>query len=145
MQKLKNKILAIDFGTKVIGTAINDISLNLSLPYSEIQNNNLKFKKILEIIEEENISEIVIGYPVTRNSYVSERHQLIIDFKDELIKLIPSSIPVVLFDESYSTKNSQESLKSFNVKTSKLQKNKDMVAASIILENYINSKIRKLR
>ncbi|MDE7088112.1 MAG: Holliday junction resolvase RuvX, partial [Malacoplasma sp.] len=46
------------------------------------------------------------------------------------------------FDESFSTKNSYSSLKNFKVKTSKLDKNKDMIAASIILENYLNSKTK---
>lgn len=141
MQNLKSKILAIDFGTKIIGTAINDINLNLCLPYCEIVNNELKFKKIIEIIEEENIKEVVIGFPKTQNSYVSERHQLIIDFKNELSELLKNTnIEICFFDESYSTKSSKESLMNFNIKTSKLKKNKDMIAASIILENYLASK-----
>ncbi|MDE5545732.1 MAG: Holliday junction resolvase RuvX [Malacoplasma sp.] len=138
--QLKGKVLAIDFGTKILGIAISDNEQKLCLPYCQLKNNNNLFKKIIEIIEEEKVIEIVIGFPKTNNGYVSQRHQLIIDFKKTLDDKLQSKITTTFFDESFSTKSSYDSLKSFNVKTSKLDKNKDMIAASIILENYLNSK-----
>lgn len=139
MEKL-NKILSIDFGTKTIGIAISDNEKKYALPFCEIPNNNIKFNKIIEIIKEECVGLIIIGYPKTNNGYVSERHAIINEFKNELDKTLQESnlnIETLFFDESYSTKNSYDSLKSFNIKTSKLTKNKDMIAASIILENYL--------
>lgn len=133
-----NKIMAIDFGTKIIGIAISDISLKFAIPYCEITNDNLSIKKILEIINEENINKIVLGFPKTQNNYVSERHQLILDFKKKLEENLITKIEVELVDESYSTKSTYDSLKSFKISTNKLKKNKDMIAASIILENYLN-------
>lgn len=136
-----NKILAIDFGTKIIGIAISDIDHKFAIPYCEINNDNKVFFKINEIIDEESISKIVLGYPKTHNDYVSERHKLILNFKNELkLNVVSKDIDIELFDESYSTKQTYESLKEFNIKTSKLKKNKDMIAASIILENYLKSK-----
>ncbi|MDE7088151.1 MAG: Holliday junction resolvase RuvX, partial [Malacoplasma sp.] len=75
------KILAIDFGTKIVGIAISDENRKFALPYCELSNNILIFEKIIEIIKEEKIIEVVIGFPKTNNGYVSQRHQLIIDFK----------------------------------------------------------------
>ena len=136
----KGKILAIDFGTKIIGIAISDNDQKFALPYCQIENNNKSFNKIIEIVNEENIIEVIIGFPKTNNNYKSERHQLVIDFKNELDNKLDQKIKTQFFDESYSTQATYQSLKSFNVKTNKLDKNKDMVAASIILENYLNKK-----
>lgn len=140
MKKL-NKILCIDFGTKIIGFAITDNERKFALPFCEIPNNQNKFNKILEFIESENIGLIIVGYPKTRNNYVSERHQIINNFKNELDEVITNKnldVKAIFYDESYSTKSSFDSLKNFNVKTNKLSKNKDMIAASIVLENYLN-------
>ncbi|MDE5766922.1 MAG: Holliday junction resolvase RuvX [Malacoplasma sp.] len=136
------KVLAIDFGTKIMGIAISDENQKFALPYCELSNNNLIFKKIIEIIEEEKIIEVIIGFPKTNNGYVSQRHQLIKDFKKNLDDKLEKKVSTLFFDESFSTKNSYNSLKKFKVKTSKLDKNKDMIAASIILENYLNSKTK---
>ncbi|MDE7075567.1 MAG: Holliday junction resolvase RuvX [Malacoplasma sp.] len=134
--------MAIDFGTKIVGIAISDENRKFALPYCELSNNILIFEKIIEIIKEEKIIEVVIGFPKTNNGYVSQRHQLIIDFKKNLDDKLEKKVSTLFFDESFSTKNSYSSLKNFKVKTSKLDKNKDMIAASIILENYLNSKTK---
>ena len=143
MTNLKSKILAIDYGTKIIGTAVNETEIGMCLPYIEIRNDDNKLNKIKDIVNEENITEIVIGFPVTKNNYVSERHQLILDFKNELETFLNHKLPIVFFDESYTTKDSINQLREFNIKTSKLKKNKDMLAASIILENYLKTKLNK--
>lgn len=129
------KILGIDFGTKTIGIAISDCEKKFSIPYCEIANDSKTINKIKEIVDDENVDLIVLGYPKTINNYVSERHQLIIDFQKKLEACL--KIKIVFQDESYSTSTAFQSLKSYNVKNSKIKKNKDMIAASIILENYL--------
>lgn len=137
---MKAKILAIDFGTKTIGLAISDNDNKFAIPYCEIKNDNKMFDEILEIISFENIKTIIIGFPKTENNYVSQRHALIEEFKQKLHDKINDDIKVFFVDESYSTQNAFNSLKEFNIKTSRLKKNKDMIAASIILENYLKYK-----
>ena len=117
------KILAIDFGTKIVGIAISDENQKFALPYCELSNNILIFEKIIEIIKEEKIIEVVIGFPKTNNDYVSQRHQLIIDFKKNLDDKLEKKVSTLFFDESFSTKNSYSSFINFKVKTSKLYKN----------------------
>ena len=77
---VKKRILAIDYGTKYIGLAITDDDNTFSVPYSVEENTNNFFDKLIEIIYEENIGIIVIGYPTTFDGYVSARHKLINDF-----------------------------------------------------------------
>lgn len=131
------RILAIDFGTKLIGIAISDSDNKFAVPYCVIDNNNLTFKKIKEIIDEDDINLIVIGFPKTINDYVSQRHQLINDFKNNLDNYLNNKVEILFEDESYSTVGSESIQKEFGIKASKIKKTKDMGSAALILESYL--------
>ncbi len=135
---IKNKLLGIDFGTKTIGIAISDSNNKFAVPYCEIPNNSKSLKEIHEIVKDEKIGRIILGFPKMNNDYVSERHELIKEFKNNLEIELKNEIEIILEDESYSTKSAYDSLSIFNLKGKKKRENKDMVAASIILENYLN-------
>lgn len=133
---MDKRILGIDFGTKLIGIAITDINNTFSIPYV-VEKNDLNFiKKLKEIISDENIGLIVLGFPKTQNNYVSERHKLINDFY-KLIKDNFKEINIVLHDESYTTLNATMIQKDFGIKNSKIKKTKDMNSAALILESYL--------
>ncbi|MDE5552978.1 MAG: RuvX/YqgF family protein, partial [Malacoplasma sp.] len=102
MTKFKSKkIISIDYGVKRVGLAIADSTLSFALPLVVLENNKFLFLNIKKIIDEENINLIILGYPKTLNNYVSERHELIINFKNELELFLKNSIEIILFDESY--------------------------------------------
>lgn len=131
---MKN-ILAIDFGVKTIGLALLIHGTSFASSYGTLQNNNDIFLSIKKIIDDENISLIVIGYPMTINGYVSERHSLIKEFVIHLTKVI--TINCVFEDESYSTIASYDTQKRFNLKNKQIKKHKDAVSAQLILERYL--------
>lgn len=142
MKKFKSKkIISIDYGTKRVGLAIADSTLSFALPLVVLENNKFLFLNIKKIIDEENINLIILGYPKTLNNYVSQRHELILNFKNELELFLKNSIKIVLFDESYSTKSAFTSMNQFGINKNHFQKSKDMVSACIFLENYL-AKIR---
>lgn len=136
------RILAIDFGTKKIGLAISDDKNSFSIPYLELENNKDIFIKLKQILEFENIKTIILGFPKTYNNYVSQRHEIILNFYEDLKKNF-SNLEIKLVDESYSTKNVYNNLKNFEIKKNKIKKNKDMLAASNILETYLNQLDKK--
>lgn len=131
---MKN-ILGIDFGTKRIGMALLIDGTSFASSYGVIQNDDNIFLSIQKIIDEENISLIVIGYPFTINGYISERHYLIKEFAINLQKTI--KINLVFEDESYSTISSYVSQKEFNLKNNLIKKHKDAISAQLILERYL--------
>lgn len=133
---MNKRILGIDFGTKLIGIAITDNDNKFSIPYV-VEKNDFNFiKKLKEIIDDENIGLIVLGYPKTMNNYISQRHQLIKEFL-ELLKNNFENIEIVLQDESYTTINATQIQKDFGIKNSKIKKTKDMNSAALILDLYL--------
>ncbi len=133
---VKKRILAIDYGTKYIGLAITDDDNTFSVPYSVEENTNNFFDKLIEIIYEENIGIIVIGYPTTFDGYVSARHKLINDFVDNINSKV-SNLEIVLQDEAYTTKSSEYIQREFGLRNSQIKKTKDMSSAALILDAYL--------
>lgn len=58
------RFLGIDYGTKRIGVAISDERAMFAFPKEIVLNNINTFKRLGEILKEENISEIVVGESV---------------------------------------------------------------------------------
>ena len=67
--------------------------------------------------------------------------RLVDDFYNLLEPLI--NIPIILFDESYSTKLAKAFLRENNYSSYKIKKHKDMLAAEIILQFYLDRKNKK--
>lgn len=131
---MKN-ILAIDFGVKRVGLALLIKGTSFALPYGTLENDDKIFISIKKIIDDEDISLIILGYPMTVNGYISERHSLIKEFADNLKKI--TNITLIFEDESYSTISSYDAQKKSNLKNNQIKKHKDEVSAQLILERYL--------
>ncbi len=71
------KIAALDLGDRWIGTAISDASCILARPLKTIEKDTL-FVFIEHLLQDEKISEIVIGYPKTLRGTESEQTKKIV-------------------------------------------------------------------
>ena len=60
----KNKVLAIDYGSKRIGIATGDLELRMAFPRDIIKNKGDVFNNILSLINELGVSIVVIGLPL---------------------------------------------------------------------------------
>ena len=77
------KIAALDLGDRWIGTAISDASCILARPLKTIEKDTL-FVFIEHLLQDEKISEIVIGYPKTLRGTESEQTKKIVLEKEDL-------------------------------------------------------------
>jgi len=137
------RYIGIDFGSKTIGIAISD-ALNITAQgYETIKRLNEidvkdSIERIREIIEEFNITEVVLGFPKNMDGSIGERAEKTLWFKKLLEKKI--KMEVILFDERLSTSFSEKILISANVKSRhKRKKVIDQMAASYILQGYMDS------
>ena len=131
----RDRILAIDFGTKRIGVAYTD-ELNISvnkLPY--IVNDNSTISKFQRIIEEYRINKLLLGYPY---SVIDSDNPIIkeIDRFHDLLKE-KTGLEIIKFDESYSTEMAYRVISAVGVKKSKKKAAKDSFSAAVILINYL--------
>lgn len=93
---------------------------------------------ISRYIKEEKVDIIVLGLPKHLSSDMGERAQISLDFKKLLEE--KTGKEVVLWDERFTTKQAIDAMKEAGLSEKKRQEKKDMLAAVIILQNYLDYK-----
>jgi len=78
------RFLGIDYGTKRIGLAFSDENHTFAFPKEIIPNNKDVFEKLGKILEQENISEVVIGESLDFSGQPNVVANQIDDFVSEL-------------------------------------------------------------
>ncbi len=136
-------ILAIDFGTKRLGIAVSDNNGVLSTPLETLR--ITKNRGILELIEdikaltvEYRIQSILVGKPQSFNNEQEINHRRIDNFINTLAKRI--ELPIQTWDESFSTSTAKDMLLSTGQHFKQTKEKIDSVAASVFLQEYLNSK-----
>lgn len=127
-------------GDKTIGVAISDPLLITAQGLKTIRRESLKkdIAEIKNIIEEYNITKIVIGFPKNMNNTVGPSGEKVLDFVEELKKRI--DIEILLEDERLTTVIAEKMLISGDVSREKRKKVIDTVAASYILQTYLDKR-----
>ena len=131
-------ILAIDLGKSRTGIAVSDKNEILASPVCVIEEKNpeLLLKKILKIIEEYKVDEIVVGLPKNMDGSEGESAKNARLLGDELKKI--SKKNVVMYDERVTTLTAHNYLNITNTRGKKRKSVIDSVAATIILQNYMD-------
>lgn len=135
----EERILAIDFGTKRIGLAITDPLKMFAIPFDTLPNNTSTITEIIKIINEKNVKQIILGYPVKESGEETSISPLINRFKKELE--YNTGIQIQLVDERYSSDIASKRILE-SVKSKKKRRDKSLIdknAAAVILEDYLNS------
>lgn len=144
------KILGIDHGIVRVGIAVSDESSTIAFGREVLPNNNEIFKRILKYINEENISLIVIGYPLTLKGERSEQTKEVEKFEAELKKVLKetqfSNTGIIRWDERFTSKMASDSMLESGMKKKKRQQkgNLDIISASIMLQSYLDSRKKEL-
>ena len=132
------RILGIDPGEKNIGIAISDISATLARPLMVMPHSSRKgdAQRIVELAEKEKVTKIVVGQATDVDGKPNFSGRKAARLAAEIRS--SSSIPVELWDESFST---QQAIKS-KIKFGSSRKNRrghlDETAAAVILQSYLD-------
>jgi putative Holliday junction resolvase len=122
------KYLGIDFGSKRVGIAVSDEDGKLAFPHSVISNTGELLEKVLKILKEENIGEIVIGESKDFKNKPNKIMEKIEEFKallEEKTKL------KVSFELEFMTSSQAQQLQGKN-------QMHDASAAAIILQSFLD-------
>jgi len=131
-------ILAIDYGDKKVGLAISDNKERLALPLTILQNQGNKnlVQQIKKVCAQHNVNKLVVGIPLTlasvEKNYKNKQTQKVLKFIKLLEKAV--KIKVITEDERMSTKMAN----GLHSKEIKIKGEDDAVAASLILQSYLD-------
>lgn len=136
------RIMGLDYGSKTVGVAISD-ELLLTAQGKEIirrkEENKLRrtLARIEELIVEHGVTRIVLGLPLNMDQTPSERSMLCLEFKDMLERR--TGIPVIMWDERLTTVEADEIMNEAGIKGRDRKEYVDMIAAQIILQDYLDN------
>lgn len=135
-----NRILAIDYGEKRIGLALSDPMQIISKPFK-----TLPFKSklnlvenLLEIIHEQQVELVILGLPLGVEGQETKKTLETRKVGEFLQGQLP--VPVMLWDERFSTVEANRELKRMGYDYIKAREFVDAVAASMILRSYLENK-----
>lgn len=133
------KILAIDFGTRHMGFAVGNSTSRTATPIAPLirKNEEKDFQYINHLIDEYDISKIIIGYPLNMDGTKSETTLQVEQFAEQLKENI--NIETEFVDERLTSFEAHEMLKSQHPDYKKRKKILDSVSALIILRSYLES------
>ena len=126
-------------GSKTLGVAVSDKTGVIASSYKIIRHNEEYDRLLVEVknlVQDLEIDAIVLGFPKNMNGSIGPKGELSMSFKSGLEKIV--SIPIYLQDERLSTKSATDMLIEGNVSRKKRKKVIDAVAATIILQTYLD-------
>ena len=137
-QSEKCRLIGLDLGSKRIGVSICDEKRLVATPYKTIDVENLSntINQIKNIISENNIEGIIVGYPINMDGSKGSSSQSV---KDKVKKISNEiNLPIVLWDERLSTAGAFNLSSQLDVNISKRTRNIDKNAAAFILQGAID-------
>jgi len=137
------RIMGLDYGDKRIGVAISD-ELGWTaqgLTVVERRGDADAISRIAELVRQHQVGEIVIGLPKNMNGSVGERGERCMAFAASLRKAL--QMPVHLQDERLTTVAAERALLEADVSRKKRKAVVDKMAASMILQMYLDAKTKK--
>jgi putative holliday junction resolvase len=135
------RIMGLDVGSKTVGIALSDelgwTAQGLATIKINEEENEFGFDEIGKIIKENNVEKIVVGLPKNMNGTIGPRGEASQFYANELKKRF--GIPVILWDERLTTMAAERVLLEADVSRKKRKKVIDKMAASMILQGYLDS------
>jgi putative holliday junction resolvase len=132
MRSNAKRYIALDVGERRIGVAVGDSEVRIASPRETVTVDGNEVSRITALIEQEGVTELVIGFPRNLNGEETAQTEYVKEFAHKLENL---SVPVVFQDESLTSVLAENYLKANKKRYSK--EDVDAYAAVIILNDYL--------
>lgn len=140
------RIMGLDFGSKTVGAAISDPLLITAQGIEIIRRkdeNKLRqtLARIEELIQEYEVTEIVLGLPKNMNNTEGPRAMMTMEFKEKLERR--TGLPVHTWDERLTTVAAGKTMIEAGVRRENRKEYVDKIAAVLILQGYLDYRRRQ--
>tara|TARA_Y100001970_G_scaffold108767_1_gene135943 strand:+ start:1217 stop:1630 length:414 start_codon:yes stop_codon:yes gene_type:complete len=134
-----NRVLAIDYGDVRVGLALSDLTHTIATPFRTLNYENINhlLDQLSEIIKDNEVEQIVVGIPYNMKGVDTKQTEKVRDFivilKDKL------GMPINLIDERLTSSEAEKYMHQMDIKTGFNKDSIDKIAASIILQEYLDT------
>ena len=134
--------MGLDFGSRTCGVALSDELFVTSHPLEIIRRDRAnKLRKTLSRIEElcgqNDVKLIVLGLPLNMDDSAGFRAEDTLAFREDVERR--TGLPVVMSDERLTTVEAYEIMDKMEIRREDRDRYVDMIAASIILREYMEN------
>jgi putative Holliday junction resolvase len=132
------RLMGLDIGDKRIGVALSDPDHILAhgLRVVRRRSREADIALMASLVKEHDVEKIVVGHPVSLDGRAGEQAIRIEAYVAALNSAL--SVPVVLWDESYSTQRAREAMIEAGKGRKERKERLDAVAAAVILQEYMD-------
>ena len=136
------RIVGIDLGRRTVGIAISDEKQIIASPVNtyRMRENDLQgaLDCVKMTIEEYGAQKIVLGLPKNMNGTIGPQAEYCLEFKKMLEEA--TNLEVVMIDERMTSIMANNIMLDADLSRNKRKQNVDKLAASIILQSYLDKK-----
>ena len=134
----QGRLAGLDVGTKTLGLAACDVGWSFAGPAETIRRTKFTndLKVLSEFIDKQRIKGLVVGLPLNMDGTDSPRTQSVRAFARNLV---PLGLPLLLWDERWSTQAVERAMIEADVSRSKRAEKVDALAAAHILQGAIDA------
>ena len=139
MDKAYYRILGVDYGDVRIGLALSDLTRTIASPYETYTRTNTSkdLQYLADLIKEKQVEVVVFGLPLNMDGSEGVRVEKTKAFAYKLAEL--AKVKITFNDERLSSVSAENILLSADVSRAKRKKVIDKLAATIILQEYLDA------
>jgi putative Holliday junction resolvase len=133
--------MGLDYGDRKIGVAVSDSLYMTAQGVTTIYRSRDEFPELGRLIDQYEVTEIILGYPRNMDGSAGPRAQKTASFADQLREEF--HLPVYLWDERLSTVAAERFLLEGDVSRKKRKLVIDKLAAVLILQPFLDRRARE--
>lgn len=135
-------VMGIDPGSRRVGVAVSDAEGKIAFPLAVIarEDDDSYVDQLANLARLREVSQIVVGLPTRQDGTDGPEAVEAMRLAALLRKVL--DLPVTLLDERFTTRIAEEAMRSAKVSARKQRPVVDKVAATLLLQNYLDSQSR---
>jgi putative Holliday junction resolvase len=136
------RVIGLDLGSKTLGISSSDVSQIIASAYKTINFNSEDYEyalaELIKVCNELQPEKLVLGLPKNMDGTIGFQAKKSLEFKEMIEKEI--DIEVVLIDERLTSKMAESLMIKANLSRKKRKTKVDKIAATLILQSYLDSR-----
>ena len=136
------RVIGLDLGNRTVGIALSDYLGIIANPVGtfrfEEQDLDAALAEVCRVIKENDVKKIVLGFPKNMNGTIGPQAEYCLKFKGMLEEA--TKLEVIMIDERLTSRQADVIMLSADMSRNKRKKNVDKLAATIILQTYLDQK-----
>lgn len=134
------RFLGLDVGDRRIGVALSDETALLASPHATIERVGPKkdVRAVVLLCQQHAVAEVVVGLPKKLDGTLGVQAEKTLEFVDALRRSLQQRVPVVTWDERFTTVIAQRALIEADMSRRDRREVVDKVSAAVLLQGYLD-------